>query len=143
WTAIDALLGEARVGVEGRVVIDAACDIGVLLAMALGAGAYWAIGSRTPSACRTVQRVQALWGNTRLTILPAPLTADALRQEPIHARVRDSLTEAVVLHSFSSSADHARAIDPAALPWRILVHAVDAQSVSIAELERRYGCRVA
>jgi hypothetical protein len=116
WQSVSRVLHARGVQPAGRLVLDLACELGLVLASALASGARWGIGWTASGAARDVARVQSVWGNTRLTVQPArgPFSGPLL--DDIPEALQPELAEAIVLHAGPGA-------DPglATLPWRILV----------------------
>ena len=73
WREFAALLGEAGVGLNGRLVFDVGCNTGLMLYGALADGAAWAFGWDRPPVAEAARRVLHALGATRFDIMGGEL----------------------------------------------------------------------
>ena len=149
WASLVAVLKDQRIELHGRLVLDLACQLGFMLAGALESGARWAVGWADGSSFRTVERLQCLWGNTRVTVRPAPVEPSHVLFDDIPGELQGNLAEAVVLHAPTRhSGTDVHLPELGALPWKVLVHDMEpvgarpTQPDAAAAIERLYGCRL-
>lgn len=121
WARITGLLGDAGVGVGGRLVLDVGCNAGMMIATALADGALWGLGWDRPEVVEVGRRVLASQGFTRFDLVGADLTAGRPIGADVPAHLAGALDGSILL--YLAIRHHVGFVcDVAELPWRAMVY---------------------
>jgi hypothetical protein len=93
---IAALLSEAMMTLENRIVLDVGCNIGMMAAEYLRAGAKWVHGWDRPATAVCAERVLLAIGCTRFSVTGCELDATRLLMLDLPPFLRSQLPGAVV-----------------------------------------------
>lgn len=144
--AWDPLLERAHVSIEGKVIFDVGCNLGLMGAEYLRRGARWVHGWDQPVVADAARKVLLSVGCTRFSLTGAKLdqNADLLSHLPNHLKAVDK-DEAIL--SYLSMRDHIGwLLGLSHLPWRYMLyegHPEDRQIDSyIAELNAKIPVRL-
>jgi len=135
---IDRILAEAGVSLDGRVVIDFGCNIGMMMAEYLRRGAAWCSGYDLPKVVQHAEKLLLATGCTRFSLIGGTLgsTTDALATLPphTHSLLGDSLV------SYLAIRGHVGWLPTlGTLPWTYLLyegHENESMEQSLREFDR-------
>jgi len=144
--AWDPLLQRTHVSIEGKVIFDVGCNLGLMGAEYLRRGARWVHGWDQPDVVSAARKVLLSVGCTRFSLTGATLgiDSDLFAQVPDHLKTTGS--DAAIL-SYLSVRNHIGWLPGLArLPWRYMLyegHPDDRQiDTYIAELNARIPVRL-
>jgi hypothetical protein len=121
WKTISDLLREAGTSVDGRLVLDVGCNLGMMIGEALSDGALWGVGWDRPTVTQHGRKLLAALGYTRFTLCGAELTSDYPLDENVPTSLRSHLPGAVVL--YLSIRHHVGFLNRlGSMPWSTLVY---------------------
>lgn len=74
WQLFHEILAKSEIDLEGRVVFDVGCNMGLMLYGALSEGALWACGWDMPDVVKEARGLLFSLGATRFTLTPGVIT---------------------------------------------------------------------
>jgi hypothetical protein len=116
-----ALMAEVSVSVAGRLVLDVGCNLGMMMAQYLAAGARWCHGWDLPAITRHTERLLLGVGCTRFSTTGAELSADRRLEADVPPALIPHLEGCVV--SYLAIRGHVGWLRSLShLPWAFLVY---------------------
>lgn len=117
---IAGLLASAGASVDGRVVLDVGCNVGMMMAQYLNLGARWCVGWDMPQIAPHTRRLLSALGCTRFTAHGTELRGDAALEEGIPGFLTGALDGCVI--SFLAMHAHVGWLDAfGRLPWAHMI----------------------
>jgi hypothetical protein len=118
---IRRLLEEARVSVEGRMVLDVGCNIGMMMAQYLKLGAKWCHGWDREYLVPHTERLLSALGCTRFSTTGGDIDRDRPLDEEVPEFLRDALRGCVI--SYLAVRGHLGWLDALGrIPWSFLIY---------------------
>jgi teichuronic acid exporter len=125
WSFIKRTLQEAGLGFEGRIVLDLACNYGLMLRCSLVEGAGWGFGWDAPATIALAQELLLSIGTTRFSLNSNEVSPGHSLEDDVPTCLRHRLDEAIVFLSSETTAS--RLLSALANSrWRLLVYESDA-----------------
>ena len=119
--AVAALLSEAKVSLEKRIVLDVGCNIGMMAAEYLRAGATWVHGWDRPATALSAERMLLAIGCTRFSVTGCDLDATPPLMSDVPAFLRSDFPGAVV--SYLAIRGHLGWLAALqSMPWAALIY---------------------
>lgn len=121
WRAINDMLLNNDLELNEKVVFDVGCNIGMVMGACLTRGAFWCIGWDKPGVVSQTQKVLAILGYTRFTLLGVDLDEEHRFEEGIPTHLMNKLDRSFLF--FLSMRIHI-GFPPRMfrLPWRYMVY---------------------
>jgi hypothetical protein len=143
-----ALMMDARVSVEDRLVLDVGCNIGMMMAEYLRLGARWCHGWDRAAVTRHAERLLLAVGGTRFSTTGADLEPSRSLEADLPAFLKPLLDRCAV--SYLNVRGHIGWLDALArLPWSFLIyegHEGETEAdlrEHISQLRKQTPCRLA
>jgi hypothetical protein len=134
---IRRLLEEARVSVEGRLVLDVGCNIGMMMAQYLKLGAKWCHGWDRAYLVPHTERLLSALGCTRFSTTGGDIDGAQPMEEEVPEFLRDAIQGCVV--SYLAVRGHLGWLDALGrIPWSFLIYEGHEEETS-ADFEKDMG----
>lgn len=93
---IDRLIEQARITMNGRVVLDFGCNIGMMMAEYLRRGAVWCVGWELAHIASHAEKLLYAVGCTRFTLVPGRIHEELDCQAQVPSFVVSHLSECII-----------------------------------------------